>query len=119
MYGCQDCKKEFEYVEVVFERHGLSTPPFERVKLCPFCHSANFSEIRVNHCGYCGSKLREEGEYCSSLCRKKGMELRKKEERKREFLKNSLIAKAIAEVEEYNRANGTNYSYGQYYSLNR
>lgn len=117
MYCCQDCKKEFEYVEVVFERHGLSTPPFERVKLCPFCHSDNFSEIEINHCRYCGSKLRDKGEYCSPICRKKGMELKKREESRQEFLKNSPLIKGLKEVEEYNKAHGTNYSYGKYFAL--
>lgn len=117
MYCCQDCKREFEYVEVVFERHSLSSPPYERIKLCPFCHSNNFSEIKENHCRFCGSRLRHEGEYCSSSCRKRGGELKKDEDRRREFLKDSLIMKAVAEVEEFNRLNNTNYSYGQYFAM--
>ena len=117
MYCCQDCKKEFLYVEVVFERHALSTPPFERVKLCPYCHSGNFREIPEYHCGYCGSKLRDKGDFCSPICRKKGEELRKKDESRTEFLKNSPLIKGLKEVEEYNKAHGTKYSYGRYFAL--
>ena len=117
MYHCQDCEKDFSFVEVVFERHSLSTPPFERIKLCPFCHSDNFTEIKENHCKFCGSKLRNDDDYCSSACRKRGRELEKEEEKRREFLKDSLVVKAVLEVEEYNRANNTKYSYGQYFAM--
>ena len=44
MYRCTDCNREFEYSEVVFETHGLDTPPFERRRRCPFCASPNFVE---------------------------------------------------------------------------
>ena len=117
MYRCRDCGKEFEYVEVVFERHGLDTPPFERIKLCPFCHSNNFSEIKEHFCLTCGSKLRDKIDFCSPACRKKGIELIKREERRRFFLENSPIMKSVKEVEEYNKAHGTNYSYGKYFAL--
>ena len=119
MYCCQDCKKEFEYVEVVFERHGLDTPPFERVKLCPFCHSNNFSEKEEHFCGYCGSKLKVGIDYCSPLCRKKGIELRNREDARKSFLENSPLMKSIKEVEEFNKANNTKYSYGQYFALKK
>ena len=117
MYCCQDCGKEFEYVEVVFERHGLTTPPYERIKLCPFCHSSNFNEKKENHCRFCGSKLRGDGEFCSSLCKKRGTKLEEQDQKRRDFLKNSLIMKSVLEVEEFNRKNKTNYSYGQYFAM--
>ena len=119
MYCCQDCKKEFELVEVVFERHGLDTPPFERVRLCPFCHSNNFSEIEEYFCGYCGSKLKSNIDYCSPLCRKKGIELRKREFAKKEFLENSPLMKSLKELDEFNKANNTKYSYGEYVALKK
>lgn len=117
MYRCQDCEKEFLYVEVVFERHNLDTPPFERVKLCPYCHSNNFSEMTEYFCMSCGSKLRDKTEFCSPACRKRGMEILKREEQRRDFLKNSPIMRSLKEVEEYNKAHGTKYSYGVYFAL--
>lgn len=117
MYCCQDCKKEFLYVEVVFERHGLSTPPYERIKLCPHCHSNNFGEIEEHYCLSCGSKLRNTTDFCSPSCRKKGRDILRREEQRRDFLKNSPIMKSVKEVEEYNKEHGTKYSYGSYFAL--
>ncbi len=117
MYRCQDCGKEFEYVEVVFEKHGLDTPPFERIKLCPYCHSNNYVQKEEHFCFVCGSKLREGADFCSPACRKKSKDILKREEQRRDFLKNSPIMKSVKEVEEYNKAKGTKYSYGTYFAL--
>ena len=117
MYCCTDCKKEFEYVEIVFETHGMETPPFERIKRCPFCHSTDILERESRHCKFCGSRLKENGEYCSSRCKKAGeIYYAAQQKRKTEFL-GSPVAQAIREVEEYNKIHGTKYSYGQYFAL--
>lgn len=117
MYRCQDCKAEFEYVEVVFERHGLDTPPYERIRLCPYCHSDHYEEIRNTHCRCCGSKLRVPGEYCSEDCRKAGEKLWERQRTREERRQASPLILAIKETEEYNKAHGTKLSYGQYVAL--
>lgn len=117
MYRCTDCAMEFEYVEVVFETHGLSTPPYERVKRCPFCRSAKYEEIKDPHCRFCGSRLRDTGEYCSDRCKKAGEKYFADQRRNRERFRNSPIAAAVREVTEYNRLHSTKYSYGQYFVL--
>ena len=119
MYYCQDCKKEFEYVEVVFERHGLDAPPFERLKLCPFCHSDSFKELTGTHCKYCGSKLREKGDYCSDYCRKLGEKLWEKQGLEKILRKKSLLEVTLKEIDSYNKSNKTNLSYGQYVALKK
>lgn len=117
MYHCTDCNMEFDFVEVVYETHGLSTPPYERIKRCPFCHSLRFEERRNMHCRFCGSKLRQEGDYCSDRCKKAGERYFAVEVQHRNMFKNSSVAAAVREVAEYNRTHGTKYSYGQYFTL--
>lgn len=117
MYYCTDCKNKFEFVEIVFETHGLSTPPFERIKRCPICHSTDYEEVKNTHCKFCGSKLRVSGEYCSDRCAKAGRYYFELEKRNREKFKNSAIASTVREIAEYNRLHGTKYSYGEYISL--
>lgn len=119
MYYCQDCKKEFEYVEVVFERHGLDNPPFERLKLCPFCHSEHFKELSGTHCKYCGSKLDKNGDYCSEYCRKLGEKLWERQSEQRLARNKSLLELTLRELDSYNKSHGTKLSYGQYIALNK
>lgn len=117
MYRCTDCDMEFEFVEVVFETHGLSTPPYERIKRCPFCRSTRYEETQSRHCRFCGSRLRTEGEYCSDRCKSAGQRYFAYQRKHSEQFKSSPVATAVREVAEYNRLNGTKYSYGQYFSL--
>ena len=117
MYRCCDCNKEFEYVEVVFESHGLSTPPFERRHRCPFCASPNFIEKESRHCHFCGSKMDTEKDYCSDRCKLLGERYFKEQAKNLELFKNSSVARAVREVAKYNKENGTKYSYGKYFSL--
>lgn len=117
MYRCTDCKGNFEFVEVVFETHGLSTPPYERIKRCPYCHSREYEELRDMHCRFCGSKLRQEGEYCSERCEQAGRRYFAAQRESRRVFASSPVAVAVREVAQYNRAHGTKYSYGQYFAL--
>ncbi len=117
MYHCTDCKRDFEFLEVVFESHGLDTPPFERRHRCPFCASPNFIEKENCHCHFCGSKMDTAGDYCSERCKKLGDLYFKEEAKNREIFKNSAVAKAVREVAKYNKENKTKYSYGRYFSL--
>lgn len=117
MYYCTDCSAKFEYVEIVFETHGLSTPPYERVKRCPFCHGTELLEKENCHCRFCGSRLEDSGEYCSDKCKKLGEKYYAEQTARRKLFSSSPVAAAVREIEEYNKANGTEYSYGQYFAL--
>ena len=117
MYRCTDCGMEFEFAEIFFETHGLSTPPYERIKRGPHCHSAKFLESESLHCNFCGAKLTKEGKYCSERCRKAGEIYYAEQEKRRAIFIGSPVAAAVREVEEYNKKHGTKYSYGQYFML--
>ncbi len=45
MYRCDNCKRHFNDAHIVEETHGLDTPPYERVAVCPFCESSEFNEF--------------------------------------------------------------------------
>ena len=42
MYFCVDCERYFEERKFYYETHGLDTPPYERVRICPNCGSDNY-----------------------------------------------------------------------------
>ena len=117
MYRCKDCKREFEFVKIVFETHGLDTPPYERLRLCPYCGSSEYEREENTHCRFCGKRLREPGEYCSKECEEAGIRYYKREQKNRELFKSSKIAQAVTEVADYNKTHGTKYSYGRYFCL--
>lgn len=114
MYYCQDCKKNFEFAQVVFERHGLENPPFERILRCPFCHSDRFKELVSSHCKYCGSRLSIEGDYCSDYCKRLGEKMWERQRNLAELKKRSLLEVTLKELDSYNKAHNTRLSYGQY-----
>ena len=47
MYYCTDCKKKFFDPKIYFERHGLTTPPYEKIMLCPYCESEDIAYIEA------------------------------------------------------------------------
>lgn len=118
MFYCPDCKAEFETPEDLTEMHNLQNPPFELIYVCPFCKSTDFYEKSVTHCRCCGVRLREnEIDYCSKECMIKGKKLWEKELKRRNELKNNPINEIIRELENFNKINGTDYSYGYYVAL--
>ena len=117
MYHCTDCGRNFDFVKVVFETHGLSTPPYERRKLCPFCDSENYEEKKNQFCRFCGRRLKEEGEYCSRRCKVSGKNAYKRDRERAEQQAASPVVKTIKELALYNKEHGTKYSYGQFISL--
>ena len=117
MYCCTDCGAEFEYVEIVYETHGLSTPPYERIKRCPACHGTELTYKENTYCKFCGSRLNGKEEYCSEKCKKLGEKYYAEQTKRRNLFKNSSVAVAVREVAEYNKAHSTKYSYGQYFAL--
>lgn len=41
-FFCKKCEKIFDEPKVYEEKHGLDTPPYERVAQCPMCRSDDF-----------------------------------------------------------------------------
>ncbi|MGI6279558.1 MAG: hypothetical protein ACOYJS_03240 [Acutalibacteraceae bacterium] len=118
MYYCKNCGFEFLEPQKTYETHNLSDTPFEVLYLCPNCKSRNFYEKNQTHCRCCGAKLsKEQTEYCSDSCRTKGALLWKKELKKRRAELINPLNMIVKECRDYNKANGTNYSYGQYVAI--
>lgn len=118
MYYCADCGCEFETADVCKEVHSFTEPPYEEVLLCPVCKNATIRAKTVSYCRCCGAKVSGgEKEYCSPSCRKKGEEMHKLELKKKRQMYSSPLFETVREVDEYNKINRTDYSYGQYVTL--
>lgn len=118
MYICNDCDFQFETPLKIQETHGLNTPPFETISVCPHCKSTNFEKATFNYCHCCGAKIKNAyGNYCSEKCENRGKKLWQKQNTKTELLYNSKIYKLVREVDNYNQKHKTKLSYGQYVSL--
>ena len=63
-YECHRCEKRFEEPDFVTEKHGLDTPPYEKVAVCPYCHGY-FEEMY--QCEICGEWFTD-GELTSGVC---------------------------------------------------
>ncbi len=118
MFYCKDCGIEFETTKKLYERHGLSSPPYEPISVCPNCEGRNFYEHLTTHCRCCGVKLQlgDEG-YCSEKCRVKGEKLRKIEINRRKLRLESPLSELVRLVDDFNNSNNTKYSYGQFVAL--
>ena len=57
-FYCKNCKRFFDETKSLEERHGLSSPPYEIIAICPFCSSDNFEgfDIKVEK-GFITEKL--------------------------------------------------------------
>lgn len=118
MYYCMKCGCEFETAAVFTETHGFTSPPFEELRCCPLCGSGSIKPKAVSYCRCCGARLaKQDEEYCSPSCRKKGEEMRRREMKKKRLVFSSPLFETVREVDEYNRKNRTDYSYGQYVTL--
>lgn len=118
MFYCPDCGSEFSNALITHEKHGLDSPPFEKMLYCPNCKSQSIYEKNTTHCRCCGSKLRKgKKDYCSNECAKKGEKLWKLQINKRKNEASSPLNEIIREVISYNRKHNTKYSYGQYVAL--
>ncbi len=118
MYICNDCQGEFEIPEKLIEKHSLDTSPYESIYVCPFCNSNDFKIKLHTHCRCCGAKLSSTvSEYCSNECKNKGRILWNNELKRRKELLINPINIIIRELENYNRANNTDYSYGEYVAI--
>ena len=48
-YTCLECGRTFEEPKCYVERHGLSTPPYETILVCPYC-GGDFTVARKCDC---------------------------------------------------------------------
>lgn len=120
MYRCTDCKKSFLNARVVYEKHGLGSPPYERRLVCPICGGEDLKECEVRHCRCCGARLPEgRYDYCNEACRVRGERLWSKQAQRRKKRESDPLCVAVAAVELYNREHKTRLSYGQYISMMR
>ena len=89
--------------------------PYQESELCT-CPSCGERTLRSEeHCRCCGAKLTSSGnEYCSDACRRRGEEMWRRERIRRKLANANPISRIIKETEEYNRAHGTDYTYGEY-----
>lgn len=118
MYICTDCGHKFSKAEKITETHGLSSPPYEEISVCPACKSENFHKQNYEFCRFCGARLKSGAvDYCSEKCRRRGTLARLKEKRRKKHIADSDIYRTVRRVEIYNHKHGTRYSYGQYTAL--
>lgn len=118
MYYCKECGREFESAETITQTHGLLTPPFEEIYVCPFCSGTDISAVQSLHCRCCGARLPDgASSYCNENCRSKGEKMWRREAVRRKRERSLPLNIIIRQLEEYNRMNGTSYSYGQYVAL--
>ena len=59
----------------------------------------------------------ENENYCNDSCRLTAKRLEEKERKRQKALRESPLTVLIREVDEYNKNNNTNFSYGQYVTL--
>lgn len=46
-FFCRDCNRYFDNPKFYEETHGLDSPPYERISICPYCESDNFTEFDI------------------------------------------------------------------------
>lgn len=63
-YQCHECDRRFEEPDFITETHGLDTPPYEKIAVCPYC-KGYFEEM--HECKICGEYFTED-ELTSGVC---------------------------------------------------
>ena len=114
MYQCQDCHQKTEH-----PAHRLQgdNPP-SLVSFCPNCGSTNLERLAIRYCHGCGIRLTgEREEYCSALCQKRAERLFATQLQRAKYRQSHPLTVLCEQVEQYNAAHGTHYSYGQFVAL--
>ena len=115
MYQCKNCNEEFSLPVVDYFVHRDLN---RTVSYCPYCMSENISKIEVFYCAFCGGNaVAADQKYCSDTCKRLGEMAEKLKIKKQKAVQEFNIDAAIKEVDAYNKAHGTSYSYGQYFAL--
>lgn len=118
MYICHECQTQFQKPLKIIEKHGLSSPPYENIFVCPRCKSENYEKAGPRFCRNCGAKLKSsQTNYCSTACKINGKKLFKKERILQNKLKLSPIYSIVRQLDNHNKTHGTHLSYGQYCAL--
>ena len=52
MLICTECGRTFERPQEAEERHGLDTPPYGKISMCPFCGGVSLRNAYP--CSICG-----------------------------------------------------------------
>ncbi len=118
MYHCLSCESGFKTPILLYEKHNLKDPPYERIYVCPICKSTDYEKMYSSHCHCCGAKLTNgKKDYCSDTCKIKGEKLWLKEFKRKKLLYDSDLYSIVRETEAYNKNHNTKYSYGQYVAL--
>lgn len=63
-YECHNCGRRFEEPDIITETHGLDSPPYEKIGVCPYC-KGYFAEI--HECKICGEHFTDD-ELTSGVC---------------------------------------------------
>ena len=63
-YQCHECDRRFEKPDIVIETHGLDSPPYEEIGVCPYCKGW-FEEM--HRCEICGEYFTED-ELTGGVC---------------------------------------------------
>ena len=63
-YKCDHCGGEFEEPDIIIETHGLDSPPYEEIGVCPYCKGW-FEEM--HKCEICGEYYTAD-ELTSGVC---------------------------------------------------
>ena len=63
-YQCHECDRRFEEPDFITETHGLDTPPYEKIAVCPYC-KGYFEEMY--QCKICGEYFTVD-ELTSGVC---------------------------------------------------
>jgi DNA-directed RNA polymerase subunit RPC12/RpoP len=50
-YQCHECDKRFEEPDFIVEKHGLETPPYEKIAVCPYCKGYFEAMYECKICG--------------------------------------------------------------------
>ncbi|MBE6787818.1 MAG: hypothetical protein E7537_05665 [Ruminococcaceae bacterium] len=117
MYYCHDCKTKFSAPAKIIEKHGLTSPPFETICVCPNCKSQNYEKEPTHYCHCCGIKLSNtKNKYCSSDCKYKATKLFRKEKDYKQQQLESPVYTAVRAVDSYNRSHNSKFSYGQFFA---
>ena len=46
-FFCKNCRRYFDKPVFYEETHGLDSPPYERIPICPMCSGDNFCEFEI------------------------------------------------------------------------
>ena len=111
MYQCQDCKQKTEHPA----HRAQADNPYAPITFCPHCGGTRIQRLEVRYCHGCGIRLAPgRTDYCSTLCKKRAEQLFAAQIRRAKYRQSHPLTVVCEQMERYNAAHGTRYSYGQF-----